>query len=89
MLNGAILTLSKILKCVAAPSAEVKLSTLFLNAIEVKNIRIALEELGHPQPPIPIHCNNTTSVGIVNSLIKRQRSWDMNTRYFFLLCQQS
>jgi len=68
-LNGAILTNATILKCVAASAAEAELGALFLNALETKVMCTTLEELGHPQPPIPIHCDNTTAVGIVNNTI--------------------
>ena len=47
-----------------------------------------MSELGHPQPPTPIHVDNTTAVGIVNNTIKRQRSWSMEMRYFWLLDQE-
>ena len=89
VLNGAILTLSTILKCVAASVVKAELGALFLNAMEVKILRITLEELGYPQPPTPIHCDNTTSVGIVNSSIKRQISRAINMRDFWLLCHQA
>jgi hypothetical protein len=46
---------------------------------------IVLEELGHPQPPTPIHIDNTTTVGIVNNTIKGQHSRVMEMRYFWLL----
>ena len=59
-----------ILKLVAALAAEAELGALFLNAQEAKVIRLTLHELGHPQPPIPIHVDNTTAVGIVNNNIK-------------------
>jgi len=88
-LNGAILSLSTILKCVAASAAEAELGALFLNAQEAKIMRLTLEEMGHPQPPTPIHCDNTTAVGIVQNTIKRQRSRAMNMRYFWLLCQEA
>ena len=88
-LNGAVLTLCTILKCVAASAAEAELDALFLNALEAKVMCLTLEELGHPQPPTPIHCDNTTAVGVVNSSIKRQRSRAMNMRYFWLLCQEA
>ena len=88
-LNGAIVSLCTILKCVAASAAEAKLGALFLNAQEANMMRLTLTEMGHPQPPTPIHCNNTTAVGIVKSNIKRQRSRTMNMRYFWLLCQEA
>ena len=70
MSNGAILTQCAILKCVAASAAEVELGALFLNAMEARIIRLTLKEMGHPQPPTPIHVDNTTAVGIVNGTIK-------------------
>ena len=57
--------------------------------MEVKILRLTLHELGHPQPPTPIHVDNTTAVVIVNSTIKRQRSRAMNMRYFWLLFQEA
>jgi hypothetical protein len=71
-LNGAIHITCTILKLVTASTAEAKLGALFLNAQEAKVFRLVLAELGHPQPPMPIHIDNTTTVGIVNNTIKRQ-----------------
>ena len=88
-LNGAIYTLSTILKMVAASAAEAELGALFMNIKEGRIIRLTLAEMGHPQPPTPIHVDNTTAVGIVNNTIKRQRSRAMNMRYFWLLCQEA
>jgi hypothetical protein len=85
IINGAIHITFTVLKLVAALAAEAELGALFLNAQEAKVIRLVLEELGHPQPPTPIHVDNTTTVGIVNNTIKRQRSRAMEMRYFWLL----
>ena len=84
-INGAIHITCTIFKLVVASAAEDELGALFLNAQEAKVIRLVLKELGHPQPPTPIHVNNTTTVGIVNSTIKRQGSRAMELRYFWLL----
>ena len=70
---------------VASLAAEAELGALFLNAREAKILRITLHELGHPQPPTPIHVDNTTVIGIVNNTIKIQRSHSMEMRYFCLL----
>ncbi len=83
-LNGAIHVTCTILKLVAASAAEAELA-LFLNAQEAKVFRLVLVELGHPQPPTPIHIDNKTTVGIVNNTIKCQRSRSMEMRYFWLL----
>ena len=88
-LNGNIMITCAILKLVAASAAEAELGALFLNAREVKVIRLILRELGHEQLPTSIHVDNTTAVGIVNNTIKRQRSRAMEMRYFWLLCQEA
>ncbi len=43
-----------------------------------------LEEMDHPQPPTPIHCDNSTAVGIVNNTVKQQRSRSMEMRFFWV-----
>jgi hypothetical protein len=85
LINGAIHITCTILKLVAASAAEAELGALFLNTQEAKVLRLVLKELGHPQPPIPIHIDNTTTVGIVNNTIKRQWSRAMKMCYFWLL----
>jgi hypothetical protein len=87
ILNGAIYTLCTVLKHIAASAAEAELGALFLNVQEVKIIRLILEEMGHPQPPTPIHCDNSTAVGIANNTVKRQRSRAMEMRYFWIVNQ--
>ena len=83
-LNGPILTLCTILNLVAASAEEAELGAMFLNAKEAKIIRLTLEELVHPQPPTPMHCDNATSAGIANNTVKRQRSRSMEMRYFYI-----
>jgi hypothetical protein len=84
-LNGAIHITCTILKLVAASAAEAELGALFLNTQEAKVLQLILTELCHPQPPMPIHTESATTVGIVNNMIKRQRSQAMEMRYFWLL----
>jgi len=66
-LNGAFFTLCAILCFVVASAVEAELGALFLNCKEGIIFRLTLKELGHPQPKTPIHCNNTTAVGIANN----------------------
>ena len=86
-LNGNIAVTCAILKLVAASAAEAELGALSLNAQEARIIRLTLMEMGHPQPPTPMHTDNSTCVGIVNNTIMRQRSRAMEMRYFWLLDQ--
>jgi hypothetical protein len=84
-LNGTIHITFTILKLVAASAAEAELGALFLNAQGAKVLQLTLAELGHPQPPIPIHIDNTTTVGTVNNTIKRQQLRAIEMQYFWLL----
>ena len=71
-LNGAFFTLCTILRFVVALASEAELGALFLNCKEGIIFRLTLDELGHPQPQTPVHCNNSTTVSIANNTIKRQ-----------------
>ena len=73
---------------VAASVAKAELGSLFLNAREAIKLRIALEEMGHKQPPTPLHTDNTTAANIVQGTIKQQRSRAMNMRYFWTVQKQ-
>jgi len=73
-LNGAIHVNCTVLKLVATPTAYAELGALFHNAQEAKIICLTFHEMGHPQLATPIHIDNTTAVGIVNSTTKLQRS---------------
>ncbi len=82
-LNGSFHTLCSILIFVVASAAEAELGALFLNCQEGTMFNATLEDLNHPQPKIPLHCDNATAVGIANNTIKRQRSRVMEMRYFW------
>ena len=86
-LNGSIFILCGILKFVVASAAEAELGALFLNCKEGKIIRLTLEEMGHKQPPTPIHCDNVTAAGIANDTVKKQRSRSMEMRFFWVTDQ--
>jgi hypothetical protein len=84
-LNGVFHTLCAILRFVVASAAEAELGALFLNCQEGMIVKTTLEDLGHPQPKIPVHCNNATAVGIASNTIKRQRSRAMENEIFLNL----
>ncbi len=87
-LNGPIHVLCKVLDKIAASAAEAELGSLFLNVQETIKFRIALEELGHPQPATPIHTDNSCAASIIHQSIKQQRSRAMNLRYFWTIEKQ-
>ena len=82
-----LLYLCVILKFVASSAAEAELGALFVNGKEAKILRLILEEMGHPQPQTPIHCDNKTATGIANDTVKKHRSRSMEMRYFWVTDQ--
>ena len=73
-----------ILRIVVCSAAEAELAALFLNIREGKVLRLTLMELGHPQPPTPVHCDNSTAAGIANDSVKKQCSRSMEMRFFWV-----
>ena len=72
-----------VLKFIALSDAEAEVGPLFLNIKQGRVLRLNLAEMGHPQPPTPIHCDNATAVGIANETVKKHRSRPMEMRYFY------
>jgi hypothetical protein len=72
-LNGAFYVNTTILRFVVASAAEAELGTLFHNCQDGIIFWQTSTNLGHPQPKMPVHCDNATAVGIANNTIKWQR----------------
>ena len=87
--NGAILTISQIIKAVMSSAAEAELGALFINAREAVPMRHLLTEMGHPQPPTPLQVDNTTALGIVKQNIQPKRTKAMDMRYHWLRCREN
>eukprot|EP00957_Ditylum_brightwellii_P153034 11649358-Ditylum_brightwellii.AAC.1 len=62
--NGAILTLSTIIRHVVASASKAELAALFYNAREAVPLCITLKEMGHPQPKLPLVPDNSTAHGL-------------------------
>jgi hypothetical protein len=65
-INGAFHVSANIIRFVVASAAEAELGALFHNC----QTGIIVEDMGHPQPKTPVHCNNATAVGIANNNVK-------------------
>jgi hypothetical protein len=68
--NGAIHTISSIMRNVMASTTEAELGAVFHNACDCVPIRIALEEMGRPQAATPIQTDNACAAGIANETVK-------------------
>lgn len=69
---------------VVSSAAEAELGALFHNGKDACPIRIALEEMGHPQGPTPIVTDNSTASGIANDTVKQKRSKAIDMRFYWI-----
>jgi hypothetical protein len=83
-LNGPIHVECTTIKHVVGSAAEAECGGCYHNAQKAVPIRIALEDLGHPQPKTPIKTDNSTAEGFANKSMRQKRSkaWDM--RYHWI-----
>jgi hypothetical protein len=70
-MNGAFHVGSLILRFVVASAAKAELGLLLHNCQTSIIFQSILEDLDHPQPQRPVHCNNAIAIGIANSTVKR------------------
>lgn len=83
-LNDIIRTISTILKTVTALAIEAEFGILFLNAKEIKILKLTLYKVVFPQTPTPLHSDNSMTVAMLNNTVKQQCSRAMEMRYFWV-----
>jgi hypothetical protein len=83
-LNGAVHVVAQLLKMVTASAAETETGACFVNAQEACPIRVALEEMGWPQPATPLTTDNSCAVGIINDTVKQKRSKAIDMRFYWI-----
>ena len=67
-----------------ASAAEAELGGLLINAKEREVLRTSLEEMGHPQGPIPMQKDNSTASGIINETVKQRKSKAIDMRFYWV-----
>ena len=82
--NGAIHTVSSILKNVMSSATEAEFAGLFHNARDGAALRTALIEMNHPQPATPIQTDNSTATGITNGTVRQRKSKAMDMRFYWI-----
>jgi hypothetical protein len=82
--NGAIHVLCHIMREVLSSAAKAELGALFHNGKEACPLRIALEEMGHPQPATPMATDNNTASGIATDTVKQKRSKAIDMRFYWI-----
>ena len=82
--NGPVHVLCHIMREVLSSTAEAELGALFHNGKEACPLRIALEEMGHPQPATPMATDNNTASGIATDTVKQKRSKAIDMRFYWI-----
>jgi hypothetical protein len=87
--NGAVLSITQIIKSVMASAAKAELVALFVTAREMIPHRQTLIDMGWPQPKSPIQTNNSTAAGVTNKTIVPCQAKMMDMRLWWLRCHGS
>ena len=82
--NGAILCGSVLMDVVVTSAGEAEYGAGFLAAQHGVNVRITAEELGHPQPPTPLLCDNSFARDLATDTCKQRRSKAIDMRFHWL-----
>ena len=85
--NGAVLTLSSIIKHAMSSASEAELATLYYGCKQAIPIHIALKEMGHKQPtPTPVTTDNITAQGLTTGTMAPKASKSNDQRFNWLKC---
>jgi len=87
--NGAVFSITQIIKFVMASAAKSELAALFVMAREMIPHRQTLIAMGWPQPKSPIQTDNSTVTGTTNKTIVPHRAKMMDMHLWWLLCRGS
>jgi hypothetical protein len=82
--NAAVEQFSTILDVVVASAAEAEYAAIFTVAHEAEPLRHTLTELGFPQPPTLITCDNQCAVGLALNTVKEKRTKAIDMRYHWI-----
>jgi hypothetical protein len=88
--NGAILTLSAIIKDVMSLASKAKLAALYYGCKIAAPLRTTLKEMGHAQPkPTPVITNNITAQGLTMGTMTPKASKSMDQGFHWLKCRNA
>jgi hypothetical protein len=64
-----------------ASAGEAELASAFGNAKIGHDERTILRNLGYPQPPTPIFCDNECTIGLAHDVVRKKQSKSMDLRW--------
>ena len=83
-INGAIHAVSSIIPSVVASAAEAEYAALFMLAQEGEYLRRVLDDMGYPQAPTLMLCDNQCAVGLATYSLKSKRTKSIDMRYHWI-----
>jgi hypothetical protein len=83
-INGSIHVFSSMIPCVVASAGEAQYAALFAAGQHAASIRTTLSDMGYPQGPTIIMCDNTSAIGIATDSIKQKRSKAIDMRFHWI-----
>eukprot|EP00957_Ditylum_brightwellii_P085668 6516976-Ditylum_brightwellii.AAC.1 len=89
-LNGPVHSVCEVIRNIMALSSEAEIAVLYTNTKKGEELRMALLEMGHLQPPTPIMTDNSITYGIINNTVKQKcaRAIDMHFYWVHDRCTQ-
>eukprot|EP00957_Ditylum_brightwellii_P071752 5454396-Ditylum_brightwellii.AAC.1 len=82
--NGLVHIVCKVIRNVMSSAAEAEIGVLYVNTCKGEELRLALKEIGHPQPPTPVMTDNSTVCGIVNKTVKQRRTRAIDMWFYWV-----
>ena len=85
--NVTVLTIAQIIKNFMSSAAEANLSGIFICDKATIPLRNTLIEMGWPQPPSPVQCDNSTATGVTNKTMVNKILKSVDMRLWWLRCR--
>ena len=82
--NGAINTISNIMRNVMSSATKSEAGGLFQNSKDGVMIRITLAKMGHPQLATPTQKDNSNTTGTANGNVKQRKSKAMDMQFYWV-----
>ena len=83
-LNASVHAESSGIPVVVSSAGEAELASAFGNAKIAHDERTILRNLGYPQPPTPIYCDNECTIGLAHNALRKKQSKSMDLRWDWL-----
>ena len=86
MTNAPLYVMCNTIKNVMSSAAEAETGGIYMATQRACPLRVALAELGHPQPArgTPIYNDNSTATGILNSEMRQKLSKAFDMRFYWV-----